>query len=603
MKHHRLRLRGQMLVVYLLGGLLPMLVIVCVLWSGQRQSSLTLAQQTAETEMMMVKNTLSGECRILSDVSKRLYFDEQLEAIADTQYQSYTQVVETYRSYKKLDDLEDYYSGDINGITVYLDNSTLTGNSQLACADENIKSQDWYTTALADKGRARWWYMESPANGKQYLTLVRELRTQAGRGIGVATLRLNPETLQAQFSERSSATYLLLDGTLVLGSTAQTAPELSALARQYAGQSGTYREILGGEAVQLTVETLSDTAYCNDLMLVSAEPYRTILASVDYGMRRTLIAVVLGVAAAVSIILVYSLYFSKRVERFRAEMARAAKGERDLAPDIGGGDEISDLYGYLNGMIEDIDTLTANVYETQLERERANSRQREAEFKMLASQINPHFLFNTLESIRMKARAAGDTDTADMVKLLAKLMRYSIEVSDRPVPLRNVLTVTECYLKLQHYRFGNVVEYQIDTIPEADRLCLVPLLVQPLVENAFVHGLKQRRAGGRITVRAALGQTADGKPELTVTVADNGVGMSADALALLRESLDNENYDRAHIGVANVYQRIRLYYGAPWGLTIQSALGQGTEMTVHLPPCGEDTNPFLPQMPEKEKTL
>ena len=112
-------------------------------------------------------------------------------------------------------------------------------------------------------------------------------------------------------------------------------------------------------------------------------------------------------------------------------------------------------------MIRDIDALTASVYENKLEQEHARSRQREAEFKMLASQINPHFLFNTLESIRMKARACGDTEVADMVKMLAKLMRHSIEVRDSLVPVKDELALTEYYLKLQHYRFGNAVQFAV----------------------------------------------------------------------------------------------------------------------------------------------
>ena len=128
-------------------------------------------------------------------------------------------------------------------------------------------------------------------------------------------------------------------------------------------------------------------------------------------------------------------------------------------------------------MIRDIDALTASVYENKLEQERARSRQREAEFKMLASQINPHFLFNTLESIRMKARACGDTEVADMVKMLAKLMRHSIEVRDSLVPVKDELSLTEYYLKLQHYRFGDAVQFTVTAESGCEQLFILPLLV------------------------------------------------------------------------------------------------------------------------------
>ena len=588
MKKKFFSLRRQMVLVYLLGGALPMLLIIGILISTQRRTMLEQAATAAVTELTMLKNTLNSQCSVLTDVSKRMYFDKELETIAQTQYADYAAVVDTYRTYTQLGDLEDYYSGDIEGITVYLDNQTLTGNSQLARVDTETRAADWYQAALQDGGRARWWYIRSPADGKYYLTLVRQIRSQQGEDIGVEALRMNPQNLRTQFAERSSDTYLLLaDGTLVLGKDGGTPPaELAALAQQYAGQAGSFRVDVNGETNLLTVETLSDTAYCNDLLLVSLEPYDRILNSVAFTMRRTLMVAVIGVFLAIGAIFVFSLYFSRRVAQFRAEMEKAARGERALATTIGGGDEIADLYTYLNSMIRDIDALTASVYENKLEQERARSRQREAEFKMLASQINPHFLFNTLESIRMKARACGDTEVADMVKMLAKLMRHSIEVRDSLVPVKDELALTEYYLKLQHYRFGDAVQFSVTAAPGCEQLFILPLLVQPLVENAFVHGLKERRMGGRITVHAEADDTA-----LTITVADNGVGMTPAALDALRQSLAAEDFDRSHIGVANVHHRIRMFYGIDWGLTVDSAPGQGTTATLRLPRCETNENP------------
>ena len=411
---------------------------------------------------------------------------------------------------------------------------------------------------------------------------MRQIRSQQGTTIGVEALRINPQNLRTQFAERSSDTYLLLaDGTLVLGKDGGTSPvELTALAKQYAGQAGSFRVDVNGETNLLTVETLSDTAYCNGLILLSLEPYNVILNSVAYTMRRTFIIAAAGAVLAICAIFAFSLYFSRRVAQFRAEMEKAARGECALATTIGGGDEIADLYTYLNSMIRDIDALTASVYENKLEQERARSRQREAEFKMLAGQINPHFLFNTLESIRMKARACGDTEVADMVKMLAKLVRHSIEVRDSLVPVKDELSLTEYYLKLQHYRFGDAVQFTVTAESGCEQLFILPLLVQPLVENAFVHGLKERRMGGRITVHAEADDVA-----LTITVADNGVGMTPAALDALRQSLAAEDFDRSHIGVANVHHRIRMFYGAAWGLTVDSAPGQGTTAALRLPRC------------------
>ena len=175
--------------------------------------------------------------------------------------------------------------------------------------------------------------------------------------------------------------------------------------------------------------------------------------------------------------------------------------------------------------------------------------------------------------------AAGDRDAADMVKLLARLMRRNIEVRDTPVPLQQELEMTEAYLKLQRYRFGDAVCYSLEADEAVRRLMVLPLLIQPLVENAFQHGVRNCLQGSRITVRAA----AEGD-RLSITVSDNGVGIPPDRLAELRARLGDEGQlSDTHIGLANVHQRIRLYYGAPYGMTLASTPGQGTVVTLSLP--------------------
>lgn len=324
MKRKFFSLRRQMVLVYLLGGALPMLLIIGILIGTQRRTMLEQAATAAVAELTMLKNTLGSQCGVLVDVSKRMYFGKELETISQTQYADYAAVVDTYRTYTQLGDLEDYYSGDIKGITVYLDNQTLTGNSQLAKVDTETRAAAWYQTALQDGGRARWWYIASPADGKSYLTLVRQIRSQQGTTIGVEALRMNPQNLRAQFAERGTDTYLLLaDGTLVLGKDGSTPPvELAALAKQYAGQAGSFRVDVNGETNLLTGETLSDTAYCNDLILLSLEPYNVILNTIVYTMRRTFIIAAAGAVLAICAIFAFSLYFSRRVAQFRAEMEK-----------------------------------------------------------------------------------------------------------------------------------------------------------------------------------------------------------------------------------------------------------------------------------------
>ncbi len=578
---HTVRLRERLLLVYLVGGLLPMLCMVMLLVGQQRSAVMNLSRNTAYSELTTLRNLLAEDSRILEDVSKRMYFDEKLEAISRTQYTDYAQVVVDCRAYTTLNEYEDYYSGTISSISIYLDNDTFTGNSQLAQATEEVQRSKWYQQALVDQGRARWWYLQNPSDGRDYLTLVRLVRTKSGEMVGVAALRMNLEALENQFVQYQSDLYILLGEQVVLANQDglnATGAQLNLLASHNAGATKAVQDMLNGQKVQLVVQSVDDTVCCNTLTLLSIEPYTNILGSVNNSMRGSMLFVVGSVLVSLVLIVFLSNHFAQRVERFKGEMEKAAHGERELAPDIGGNDEISELYRYLNSMIADIDNLTSRVYESRLEQEQLRTRQREAEFKMLASQINPHFLYNTLESIRMKAYAAGDTEVADMVKMLSKLMRRNTEIRDTLVSLRSELILTEYYLKIQNYRFGDAIRYKFWVDEEAEELTILPLLLQPIVENAFVHGLKDRRAGGQITVRVELAEA------LRITIADNGCGIPTQKLTEIRQQLSE--YDPAsqsHIGVANVNQRIKLYYGGQYGISIQSEDGDGTQVTLTLP--------------------
>ena len=212
--------------------------------------------------------------------------------------------------------------------------------------------------------------------------------------------------------------------------------------------------------------------------------------------------------------------------------------------------------------------------------DRLTIQQKDAEFKMLASQINPHFLYNTLETIRMQARVSGQPEIEELAKMLAKIMRRNIQATDSLQSLKSELQLVEYYLKIQDYRFHDRIHYEILVKEQTgtEELKIMPLLIQPFVENAYVHGLEAKENGGMIRIQA------EERSHLWITVEDNGCGMDEAKLKEVRHTLDDfETLDRTHIGICNVNQRIRLKYGGNYGVTIESAAGKGTIVTIKLP--------------------
>lgn len=197
--------------------------------------------------------------------------------------------------------------------------------------------------------------------------------------------------------------------------------------------------------------------------LVSVCPYEEIAGSAARSALGSLVPQLVCVVSGLGIILVFSNQFSTRVNTFRLQMHKAATGDFDITEDIGGEDEISDLYRDLKVMIDSIQELMNNVIKERVQKEQVNARQKEVEFKMLASQINPHFLYNTLETIRMQARIHNQPDIEELAKMLAKIMRRNIQVSNTLQPLKSELKLVEYYLKIQDYRFHDRIHYRIET--------------------------------------------------------------------------------------------------------------------------------------------
>lgn len=208
----------------------------------------------------------------------------------------------------------------------------------------------------------------------------------------------------------------------------------------------------------------------------------------------------------------------------------------------------------------------------------------QAELSALQSQINPHFLYNTLDSIRGQLLESGIDDAADTVEALSNLFRYSISPKISYNTLEQELNNIRDYMSIITYRFGNRTRFEIIMDAEEDILsCEMPkLTLQPVVENAIQHGLESKSQGGLITVRVQSSYDS-----FTIIVSDNGCGVPTEILNELnrrfRDNCSTEQNSKKGIALLNVNQRIKLMYGKEYGIYINSAMGIGTEVHINLP--------------------
>lgn len=215
---------------------------------------------------------------------------------------------------------------------------------------------------------------------------------------------------------------------------------------------------------------------------------------------------------------------------------------------------------------------------------------KQTELTALQSQINPHFLYNTLDSIRGEALCNDDDNVADMIATLGSFFRYSISKNGKIARLRDELENVKNYMKIQEYRFRGRFHLEIEVGEEDVNVydCYVPrLILQPIVENAIYHGLEGVRNGGIVRIEVNLIEKY-----LMIMIMDNGRGMKVEELKELnrrifegdyRKLIDNPNSNNTGIALPNIYKRINLLYGEDYGLTVYSSFGQGTDVEILLP--------------------
>jgi len=248
-----------------------------------------------------------------------------------------------------------------------------------------------------------------------------------------------------------------------------------------------------------------------------------------------------------------------------------------------GGDSIRES-GRIGLMYKEVEHLEDTIREMAENEAKAIFMRKQAELSVLQSQINPHFLYNTLETIRGQAIVYGITDIEVMTRALANLFRYSINSKDMMVTLSQELSNVENYFLIQKCRFGDKFTKE-ERIDEDTRDCMLPkLLIQPLVENAVHHGLERKIGKGKLTISAYRTQK-----DLIIHIIDDGIGISEEKLFSIRQTLRQSDPgkilrdDRGHIGIINVHDRIRLTYGEPYGISLFSEPNVGTDIEVTLP--------------------
>lgn len=263
---------------------------------------------------------------------------------------------------------------------------------------------------------------------------------------------------------------------------------------------------------------------------------------------------------------------SRPIEELCKTTELVAKGDFDTRAAGVSGDEVSVLTKSFNSMVGQIGVLVDNIKEEQ-------RNLKDTELKLLQAQINPHFLYNTLDTIIWLAEDNQTDQVVSMVTSLSEFFRTTLSEGRDFITIKEEEAHIRSYLQIQQFRYRDILDYVIEIPQELYGYTIMKLTIQPLVENALYHGIKNKRGKGVIRVSAKQREN-----KIEIVVEDNGIGMKPAQLKELRSKLAGLKKSRGGFGLVNVQERIQLHYGEEYGLFFESTYEEGTKVTVRIPP-------------------
>ena len=472
---------------------------------------------------------------------------------------------------------------DIRNVGIISKNGRMLINdgSKSVNQDLDLNTQEWYATALEKPNGPILTssHVQHIISGERpwVITLSRGIRDRSGSGEkeGVFFIDLNYSAIsglcdQSTVGTKGYAFILDAKGNIVY----------------HPQQQQLYNE-LQTENISLIMDTDEDTVLTgtgNDGKLYSiSRSEKTGWTVVDCTNVKELLSksrqaqsvYVLTAIILVIVALLFSRFMARSItlpiQKLRDSMKKVQEGDFSVS------DVVVDSKNEIGSLTKSFDVMTHRIHELMEQNVHEQEEKRKSELKALQSQINPHFLYNTLDSIIWMAEGKKNEEVVLMTASLARLLRQSISNEDEVVPIANEVEYARGYLKIQKMRYKDKLEFQIEVDSSILYIPLIKLVLQPIIENAIYHGLKYKESKGLLIVKGFM---KDGNAVLQVI--DDGVGMDEETLAHIYDK-HKVNYHSNGVVVYNVQKRLKLYYGEDYGITYTSELGKGTTATITIP--------------------
>ncbi|MFC4101981.1 cache domain-containing sensor histidine kinase [Paenibacillus xanthanilyticus] len=537
-----------------------------------------------------VDNVFQGMLNILNFIQvnpdMNAYFKQLVREPSDAS-DDYGRFTASNRVLQQLDSVT--VLGEKSYITVILTNGiTFTNYSKDEVDPLIYLKEPWFNELKALSGLQSFWVGPRPTmfpydrpDSPYQISVARTLRLDSSRIYGYVVVTMMETKVSRIFDGLTSGQSVVLvdgQGKVLSSPKARINVPFDYWGRLDSHAAAPVSSVIRdqGKKMLLTSAKLS----FNDWHLVATQPYETAILNISAIFKRVLVFQLVSFFFFLLLLLIFMRAFTKPLIKLGKVSSAVQRGNLEVRSGVRGSDEIGRLGFLFDQMLDRIKEMLAEVSRTQ-------ARKRKAELAMLQAQINPHFLFNVLNSIRMKVMRGGDAESAKMIASLSKLLRMTISREEDAITLHEEFELLAHYVDLMNARQKEEVVLAVEADPGVFDVRVPRFILQPLVENALIHGLN--RSAGTIRVRAEIEAKT-----LELTIEDDGAGMDVAGLRRLRAGFDGEadgldgRQERgagrmAGIGAANVAERMRMMYGEGIRIEADSQPGRGTRIRLNIP--------------------
>lgn len=599
MKFRNTSFRVKIFIIIFAAILVPMILVSSVLFKRSEQAITEKTSEVVISSINFVINNIDSALDAVTGMSKLMLTDTRLISTAEKEYK-FTEE-EKVQKYGGIRDLLSFFITRIKTLNMlpgidsfylYLPNQNTIIDSKSTYYENINENNVDFLQELNRKEEADSWFISSSVDyytlnkietrleTDKLITFNKVLKDDSNNTIAVLAVNVS-ENFVSDFYNKiqkgipgnfvvmdRNQTVVAYSDKKVIGDKLDKYAELNSKIEKLKNDNGSFFLRIDNQE-QFVVYSISNYTKWRYIVII---PASNILGKV-YEIQKFLF-IILSVTALFifGITFLLSYIFYKPLEKLVSAMQKIENRNLDVRIDDKRRDEYQKVYRGFNDMASELKNVIKDLSNEKILK-------KEAEIKLLQAQINPHFLYNTLESIHSIAKIKKVEEISSMVSALSKFFRISLSGGKDVVTLREAIELVINYLTIQNIRFKGKVEYKIN-VPEELLGCMVPkLILQPVAENAIYHGIERKKEKGELTIS---GEAKNGC--LQIVVEDNGIGMTEDKLSDLRHSLQSDSFEDAkNFALKNINRQIKLKYGADYGISIDSIYGKGTHVFIKLP--------------------